>query len=326
MTPDQVLYVYLVARKYFTLSAFAGFFTTFFIDAPFGRFTPSGDSIFLVDGIKSWIIMELVSPLVFLYTFLTSPVWPALSPTRPPTLTPPQILLGALYLIHYANRALISPLRTPSRSKSHITVPLFAVAFNLVNGALMGAGISAPTAQAFLGPSLLSRPTFVLGVVLWAVGFAGNIYHDEILLDIRRKAQTKKDLAGGGEHYAIPRGGLFEYVSFPNYLCEWIEWTGYALAAAPLPFSLAALPSLLAPSSLLALLDPSTWTSFATILYWHVRAPAQAFAPALKPPHIFLIAEVLLMLPRAVRGHGWYRRRFGGAYPAERKAVVPFLL
>lgn len=58
-----------------------------------------------------------------------------------------------------------------------------------------------------------------------------TVYHDEILNDLRRpprrrlfraadqaEAEDKKASKG---HYAIPHGGLFRYVSFPNYLCEW---------------------------------------------------------------------------------------------------------
>ena len=75
------------------------------------------------------------------------------------------------------------------------------------------------------------RPTFWTGIVLWAAGFAGNILHDEVLLNIRRRARKKSD--DGKEHYAIPHGYLYRYVSYPNYLCEWMEWTGYAIAAAP---------------------------------------------------------------------------------------------
>ncbi|KAF5377867.1 hypothetical protein D9615_006744 [Tricholomella constricta] len=290
---------YHVARKYFTLVPFAVSPLTFFVDAPFGRFTPEKDSILLVDGIKSWIIMELVSPVVFLATLLTSSSLLA---------SPPQLLLAALYLIHYTNRSVLSPLRTPSRSKSHISVPLSAVFFNTINGALMGTYLSSPAACAFLARAH-TRPIFWAGIGLWTLGFAGNIWHDEILLNLRRKARTKgKDKASSasGEHYAIPHGWLYTYVSYPNYLCEWLEWLGFALAAAPLP----------------ALLSLSSFTD----LVLAIKAPAPTFAPSLTPPYIFLLSEVLLMLPRAVRGHAWYHRRFGPAYPRERRAVIPFLL
>jgi len=57
------------------------------------------------------------------------------------------------------------------------------------------------------------------------------VYHDEILNDLRREPskrlitsynkEEEKDKKAGNGRYAIPRGGLFNLVSFPNYLCEW---------------------------------------------------------------------------------------------------------
>ncbi|KAG6809842.1 hypothetical protein H0H92_014534, partial [Tricholoma furcatifolium] len=133
-----------------------------------------------------------------------------------------------------------------------------------------------------------------------------------ILLNIRRNARSKgKARDGDGtEHYSIPQGGLYSLVSYPNYLCEWIEWAGFALAAAPIPF-----PTLS--------LNPfSPFEALKAV----IQAPASSFAPMLTPPYIFLLNEVLLMLPRAVRGHKWYHSRFGASYPAERRAVIPFLI
>nr|VWP01607.1 Uncharacterized protein [Ganoderma boninense] len=269
-------------------------------------------------GIRAWICMELVSLIFFVNAYLRSPLSPtstlaltsatsllpnapSLSPTHPPT------FLAAVYITHYLNRALISPLRTPSRSRSHLLVVFLAVSFNIVNGSLMGAYLSSPSAQSFLGDAF-ARPTFWFGLGLWAVGFAGNIVHDEILLNIRRHAKKQKrkqdapagkddDDANNGkdkdkqEHYAIPHGLLYRLISYPNYFCEWAEWLGFALAASPPP-SLASLG---------------------------------AFVASVTPPWLFFFNEIWLMLPRAYKGHRWYLARFPD-YPKERKAVIPFLL
>ncbi|KAJ7130258.1 3-oxo-5-alpha-steroid 4-dehydrogenase-domain-containing protein [Mycena epipterygia] len=287
------------ARKWFSIGSLVVAPVLFVINAPFGRFTPSQDSIFLVDGIKSWIVMELVSPACFLY---------ALSGTHISIGSPKSLLVGA-FLIHYLNRALLSPLRTPSRSKSHIIVPLFAVAFNTFNGSLMGAYLASPAAPM---PAAYALPTFWVGFVLWGLGFAGNIVHDEILLNIRRNATSKgKGRAGAGEHYAIPNGLLYRFVSYPNYFCEWVEWFGFALAADPRAWY--------------ALLSGQLFTSlptWATLLH----DPPAAFLPLLSPPWIFFASEILLMFPRAYRGHRWYQNKFGDSYPKERRIVVPFLL
>ncbi|CAL1711376.1 unnamed protein product [Somion occarium] len=290
--------IYNAARKWFTIIPLIVCPINFLIDAPFGRFTPKEHSIFLLDGVKSWIAMELVAPLTFSYAFLHSPLSVAHPGAPPPlSLTHPPTLLSTLFLIHYLNRAIINPLRTPSRSKSHIVVPLAAVGFNLVNGWLMGTYLSSSFASTYLQDAF-QRPTFWLGIGLWALGLGGNILHDEVLLNIRRKAKAKgkakatDDDNGKNkqEHYAIPDGYLYKYLSYPNYFCEWMEWLGFALAAAPLP----------------------SFVSFSS------------FLETVMPPYIFLLSEVFLMIPRAYKGHKWYHSRFPD-YPKERKAVVPFL-
>ena len=247
--------------------------------------------------------MELISPSTFIYAFLHSPLSlthrnspPQLSLTHAPT------LLSVFFIIHYLNRAIISPLRTPSRSKSHIIVPLSGLSFNVVNGWLMGTYLTSPQAEGFL-KGAFGRPMFWFGVGLWAFGLAGNILHDEILLNIRRNAKAKgkakaiddDDESNGKkknkqEHYAIPHGYLYRFISYPNYFCEWLEWLGFALAASPVP-------------------------SFTSI---------DAFLSTVSPPFLFFLSEILLMIPRAYRGHRWYLTKFLD-YPKERKAVVPFL-
>ncbi|KAH7099031.1 3-oxo-5-alpha-steroid 4-dehydrogenase-domain-containing protein [Auriculariales sp. MPI-PUGE-AT-0066] len=241
----------------------------FVLNAPFGRFTPKSQK-WTVDGIKAWMIMESVSPVALLTSYLKHP----LSKATPPIAHPATLLVG-LYVAHYANRAIISPLRTPNRSRAHLVIPLAASLFNTFNGALMGAYLSSS-----IRPNLwTSNPLFWPGVALFVLGLAGNIVHDEVLLDLRRSTPHGPD---GKPHYAIPYGWLYRWISYPNYFCEWVEWLGFAIAACPKPTTVAA-------------------------------------------PWLFFIAEIAVMLPRALRGHEWYHDKFKD-YPRERKAVIPFLL
>ena len=48
-----------------------------------------------------------------------------------------------------------------------------------------------------------------------------NVHSDNILMALRRPGETE---------YRIPRGGLFRFVTMPNYLGELLEWFAWALA------------------------------------------------------------------------------------------------
>ncbi|KAI0050301.1 hypothetical protein FA95DRAFT_1603655 [Auriscalpium vulgare] len=312
-------YLYPVSKRWFLFLPAVICPLSFLYDAPFGRFaTPS--SLLAVDGITSWIFMELISPLAFGVTLWLHPFSPHAIPL--PSLSRPQItpqlLLTSLFFVHYLNRALISPLRTPSRSKSHLSVVLSAIVFNTVNGFLLSAYLSSARLGAIL-VNAYSSPRFWLGIALWAAGFAGNIAHDEMLLNLRRKAKAKgkaREAAGqsAGEHYAIPHGGLYRLVSYPNYLCEWIEWAGFALAAGPAP-----------DWQLLPAVAP-VLTALTSGALGEVGQLFTPFADSVMPPWAFFFGEVFLMIPRAVRGHQWYHQRFGTSYPSERRAIIPWLL
>jgi len=289
--------------------------------------------------------MELFSPFTFVYALLQAPfsstsasgapklfyklgsaqrtsvdqfsLVPSLSTLS--TLSSKQKLLASLFVLHYANRALISPLRSPGRSPSHLLVVICAVMFNIVNGILMGSYISSEGCCSFLESTSDAR--FWFGVSLWAAGFVGNLAHDEILLNIRRRQQSaaSKESNEGGKkemHYAIPHGLLYKFVSYPNYLCEWAEWVGFALAAAPVP-------SLLSTHSS-RLLSPFTpHSQLASSPLGDLREVVGAYTQA-APPWLFVFAEVFTMASRAWRGHQWYRNKFT-EYPKERTAVIPFL-
>ena len=48
-----------------------------------------------------------------------------------------------------------------------------------------------------------------------------NIHSDNILFSLRKKRKSG---------YKIPYGGLFKWISCPNYFGEIIEWVGWAIA------------------------------------------------------------------------------------------------
>lgn len=60
------------------------------------------------------------------------------------------------------------------------------------------------------------------GLVLFAIGLAGNFYHHYLLANLR---------APGEKTYKVPQGGMFSLVSTPHYFFELIGWAGVTLIA-----------------------------------------------------------------------------------------------
>ena len=61
----------------------------------------------------------------------------------------------------------------------------------------------------------------LLGLAVFAAGFALNINSDKILLGLRKAGQSG---------HSIPYGRAFHYISCPSYLGELLEWSGWAMA------------------------------------------------------------------------------------------------
>ncbi|KAI8983087.1 3-oxo-5-alpha-steroid 4-dehydrogenase-domain-containing protein [Pilobolus umbonatus] len=205
----------------------------YFVNAPYGRFAGKLGIDCSVPGKWSWCFMELISPIMFGMSLLfTQPTWSLF-----------QIILSSCWFIHYINRSIIYPLRATSMSPIHILAFLCSIVFNILNGYTNGM---------WIGRHSQSTHTlhFWLGLCLWIIGFSLNIYHDTLLFNLRKQTSEK-------ERYLIPRGGLFEYVSCPNYFSEILEWIGYAIAA--WPNTPAILFSVATPSNLV----PRAWRTHA---------------------------------------------------------------
>ena len=130
---------------------------------------------------------------------------------------------------------MVFPLIQPSMSPIHASVALMAAGFQVLNGTCIGAWLGAygpTTAEAW--DETVSLAQFVAGIAIFYIGLSGNFFHDEELREIRRaeKRRQEKDAATVTveKHYSVPQAGLFRYVLYPHYLCEWLEWFGFWMA------------------------------------------------------------------------------------------------
>jgi protein-S-isoprenylcysteine O-methyltransferase Ste14 len=179
-----------------------------FTTAPYGRFGRKGWGP-EIDATAGWVAMELPAVLVVGGCFLSSSRWDAAS-----------VLFVALWELHYVQRALVFPfLRRGGAKTMPFAVAAMAVAFNGMNGYLNGRGIFALAPPR--GAAWLADPRLLVGVALFLGGMAINWQSDRILRGLR---------APGDTGYHVPRGGLYRFISCPNYFGEIVEWTGWAIA------------------------------------------------------------------------------------------------
>ncbi|KAJ2826191.1 hypothetical protein GGI24_002966 [Coemansia furcata] len=179
--------------------------------------------MFALNGRLIWILMELVSPVALLYSYYAMDT--SIPENRSKAHSPIALAFCALWVVHYANRGLVYPLRQASRKPMHVGIGLVSCVFNTLNGYLNGRWFSVFSNGLYSDDYFYTHTwKVVLGLCLFVLGMAGNIYHDNILMQLRRPADGTSN-----NRYSVPVGGLFSMVSCPHYFCEVIEWTGYAL-------------------------------------------------------------------------------------------------
>ncbi|WP_422359038.1 DUF1295 domain-containing protein [Reichenbachiella sp.] len=187
--------------------AIAAYVLLQFVTAPYGRHTKKGWGI-EISNQWGWVIMELPSFLIMIYFCINS------EPNKY------SFLLMGLWLIHYFNRTFIFPLRIRTNGKKMpIAITGSAIFFNAINASLNGYYLSYFSS---FDSSSFETIYFVVGIVLFSIGFFINQKSDNYLIGLRKP----------GEYgYKIPRGWLFEYISCPNHFGEIIQWTGFAIMA-----------------------------------------------------------------------------------------------
>ena len=184
------------------------FLILIFVKAPYGRHKTKGWGV-EISAKKGWIIMESI-PAVLLAVILV------LGHNRDFVV----LFFWAIWTAHYVNRAWAWPNRAKLEQKlMPLSVVILAVIFNTINCLLNGIWFFDLSGGYEL--SWVTDPRFIFGVVIFFFGMIINIKSDDILFSLRDDGSTG---------YKIPRGGLFEKVSSPNYLGEIIEWFGFAIA------------------------------------------------------------------------------------------------
>ncbi|TAQ83201.1 hypothetical protein B7494_g8475, partial [Chlorociboria aeruginascens] len=233
---------------------------------------------FNIPGKVGWMSMEIFGPATLIYSMYSVPSTIGLA-----FLPWENRVMGALYVIHYIHRAILGPLLAPSMSPIHPLIWFSAICFQTLNGLSLGGYFGG------FGPKPGEAPGSWIGLTIFLLGMIGNIYHDDLLREIRRvalRAQKKQAVEksfnpnqknGVDKIYLIPENGLFRWIFYPHYLCEWIEWAGFWLMA----------------------------------------------GRGCVPARTFVINEIATMLPRALQGRQWYLEKFGEEKVAGKRAVIP---
>jgi len=196
---------------WFVLAAVV-FLSLLFFAAPYGRYVRRGWG-FAVNNKLGWVIMEAAAPLAFAACFFIG--------TN--TITVTTLVFLVLWEAHYLHRAFIYPFSLRRRAMPLLVVG-FGFLFNMVNGYLNGRYIF--TFSDGYSNQWLSDPRFIIGVALFLAGFVINRQADNVLRNLAKTSDSG---------YQIPYGGLYRWISCPNYFGEVLIWTGWAVATWSLP-------------------------------------------------------------------------------------------
>ncbi|KAL4809014.1 hypothetical protein BDV18DRAFT_133720 [Aspergillus unguis] len=208
IVPTPEAYVILLnVFQYFPLVTTIEWLTSWW---PAGKTSSKQPTLFNLPGRLAWFLMEIVGPLNLLY-ILTN-LAPKLNMA---TLPLPNKLVASLYVLHYINRAIISPFfSAPAMSPIHIFVAGSAMIFNWFNSTCLAAwlvGYNVTTLPGYYPPSPLgdATPEKVLedslasttgtslllpgvGLGLFVLGMVGNISSERRLHRLRREAADAK--------------------------------------------------------------------------------------------------------------------------------------
>ena len=210
MIQDQTFFNYCLLSHY--LISLPTLIGLRFLQAPYGKHHRKGWGPNLPPPL-AWFLME--SPTLWLTLLLF--------PQGLQSSNPKSIILMSPFLLHYFNRTCLYPislLRSPSSKTASgfpLSVALMAFGYNLLNSYLQARWVSHYKDD--YDADLWFWVKFFCGFLVFLCGMWINIWSDKKLLKL--KAERKG--------YVVPKGGIFEMVSCPNYFGEILEWLGWSV-------------------------------------------------------------------------------------------------
>lgn len=275
----------------------------------------------------------------------------------------PNLLVAALYLLHYANRAVVSPFfAAPSMSPIHALVVVLAMVFNWLNSACLAAWLAGYTTPVVIGrssdplhlvpsayhnklvnslppaaaPAVAAAdawPATVLpwlGLVLFFAGMLGNIFSERSLFRLRRQEAERRAAKKRADEPTRAVVNYHKVYVIPP--CEGvfrsILYPHYVFEWLEwLGFALvgtAVWPTAAAAHATPAPVTLAPWLVPAALLVEAVGSGSGSRIPLPLPALVFFVNAVMNMLPMARRGRKWYLERFGAKAVAGRGAVVPW--
>lgn len=203
---EKVIYNLLLYIVF--ISSIVIFAVLLFIKAPYGRHYRGGWG-FSTSAKVGWLAMEFPAVAFMIILFVAG--------NKTGNIVA-MVFLG-IWLSHYLHRTFLYPfLMKGGYKRFPVLLILFAVIFNSINSYLNGRYLFYFSNKYPL--SWLYDLRFIFGIAVFFSGLVINTHSDSILRGLRGPQSIG---------YKIPRGGLFKYVSNPNYFGEILEWIGWAI-------------------------------------------------------------------------------------------------
>ncbi|KAJ6647384.1 3-oxo-5-alpha-steroid 4-dehydrogenase 2 [Pseudolycoriella hygida] len=186
-----------------------------FIPAFYGKHS-TGQTLFTMNARTAWMIQE--SPAFFVPIILIFQ-----TPSTKLLESDGNKIALLLFTMHYFNRSFIYPFRITNSKPVPLLTCSLAFMFTFFNGLLQGFSLTNIH-------SVGTSSSTIAGATIFLTGMAINIYHDGILINLRKDKKNE-----GKSGYKIPRGGLYELISGANFFGEIVEWWGLYVITSGIP-------------------------------------------------------------------------------------------